>query len=320
MMRLIRLLLAFLALLAASAQPALAQAGTAKRIALTFDDVPRAPGPWLGEDERTVRLIAALRRAGVRQAAFFLNPGRIAERPGAVDRIDAYVAAGHVIANHTYTHPKLDNTAIADFIADIDAAGTWLGGRDGFRPWFRFPYLNEGGKDVAKRDAVRAALAARGLLNGAVTVESSDWFLENALKQAVANGETIDRDAARALYVESHVGAARFYDRLAARVLGRSPAHVMLLHETDIAALWIGDLVAALEADGWEIVTADEAFADPLYRLAPITPFAQGTLTESLAWEAGIPAPRWYERNDTKLAQKLFDQRVLGKESPREDP
>lgn len=318
-MGLLRSLLAFLALLAASAQPAFAHEGHPKRIALTFDDVPRAPGPWLGEDERTVRLIAALRRAGVKQAAFFLNPGKIEERPGAVDRIDAYVAAGHVIANHSYSHPKLGSTDTADFIADIDAADVWLRGHDGFRPWLRFPYLDEGGKDFAKRDAIRAALATRSLLNGAVTVESSDWFIESALKQAVADGETIDRDAARDLYVESHVEAARFYDQLAIRVLGRSPAHVMLLHETDIAALWIEDLVAALRADGWEIVTADEAFADPVYRLAPITPFAQGTLTESLAWEAGIPAPRWYERNDTELAQTLFDQRVLGKESPSEE-
>lgn len=315
-MRLIRLLLALLAVLAASVQPALASNGHPKRIALSFDDVPRAPGPWLGEDERTVRLIAALRRAGVKQAAFFLNPGHIAERPGAIDRIDAYVAAGHVIANHSNTHPKLGNTEVADFVADIDAADLWLRAHHGFRPWFRFPYLDEGGKDFFKRDAIRAALAARSLINGGVTVESSDWFLENALKQAVADGEAIDRDAARDLYVESHVGAARFYDALARRVLGRSPAHVMLLHETDIAALWIEDLVAALRADGWEIVTADEAFADAVYRLAPITPFAQGTLTESLAWEAGIEAPRWYERNNTSLAQKLFDRRVLGKEDP----
>lgn len=315
-MRLFRFLFALLALLLASISPAVATETRAKRIALSFDDVPRSPGPWLGEDERSIRLIAALRRAGVAQAAFFLNPGHIEERPGAIDRIDAYVAAGHVIANHSFTHPKLGNTDVADYIADIDAADAWLRGHDGFRPWFRFPYLDEGGRDFPKRDAIRAALAQRGLLNGAVTVESSDWFMENALIQAMADGATIDRDAARDLYVESHVEAARFYDTLAIRVLGRSPAHVMLLHETDIAALWIEDLVAALRADGWEIVTADEAFADPVYRLAPITPFAQGTLTESIAWEAWIEAPRWYERNNTELAQKLFDQRVLGKESP----
>ena len=118
-----------------------------------------------------------------------------------------------------------------------------------------------------------------------------------------------DRDALRDLYVEAHVEAAEFYDTLARQAIGRSPAHVMLLHETDIAALWIADLVAALEANGWTIISADEAYADPFGEYAKTfdTPSAQGTLTEMVAWEAGIPAPRWYRGNDTGLAQQLFD-------------
>lgn len=35
-----------------------------------------------------------------------------------------------------------------------------------------------------------------------------------------------------------------------------------------------------------------------------------------VAWEAGIPAPRWYRGNDTGLAQQLFDLRVLGLPPP----
>ena len=55
-------------------------------------------------EQRTERLIAALRRAGVRQAAFFVTPGHL-EQPwgaGGEARIAAYVRAGHVIANHSY--------------------------------------------------------------------------------------------------------------------------------------------------------------------------------------------------------------------------
>ena len=100
-------------------------------------------------------------------------------------------------------------------------------------------------------------------------------------------------------------------DELAFKVLGRHPAHVMLLHETDIAAFYIADLVAALRADGWEIITADEAYADPIGQLRPDVPSAQGTLTEAIAWERGLPAPRWYERNDTRVYSRLFRERVL---------
>jgi len=284
-----------------------------KRIALTFDDAPRARGAFLSEDERTRLLIANLAAAGVDQAAFFVNPGQIDDADDE-RRIAAYVAAGHVIANHSATHPRLSRVEATAYLADIDAAEDWLRGRDGYRPWFRYPYLDEGQGDRAKRDAVRAGLDQRGLSNGYATLEAIDWFYEAAAKKAVADGHEIDRHALRDLYVQAHVEAAEFYDGLAREALGHSPAHVMLLHETDIAALWIGDLVQALRDRGWTIVSVDEAYADPVAALAKTydTPVAQGTLTEMVAWQKGLPAPRWYRGNDTRLAQEWFDTRVLG--------
>ena len=40
-------------------------------------------------------------------------------------------------------------------------------------------------------------------------------------------------------------------------------------------------------------------------------PSHQGTLTELMAWQKGLPAPRWYVRNDTKLMAALFNEQVL---------
>ena len=305
----------FLALLLAvllSACASVAPQASEKRIALTFDDVPRDRGAWLCDEDRTRRLIAGLEKAGVEQAAFFLNPGRIPEKPGAEARIAAYVAAGHVIANHSATHPHLNATDVAAYLANIDAATAWLKDRPGYRRWFRFPYLDEGQSDRAKRDAVRAGLAARGLSNGYVTIDASDWFYEQEAIDAVRAGKAIDREALRDLYIESHLQSAEFTDALARRALGRSPAHVLLLHETDLAAFWIADLVRALKATGWRIVSADEAYADPISRITPDVPVAQGTLIEAIAWEKGLPEPRWYPRNNTELAGRLFAERVMG--------
>jgi len=290
--------------------PAVAQ----KRIALSFDDTPRHAGAFMTPDARAKMLVQALRKARVEQAVFFVTTGNL-DKPGTGNgaaNIARYVKAGHVIANHSFAHKRLSGMAAADYLADLDRAGAWLKGQPGYRPWFRFPFLDEGGKDKAKRDALREGLAARGLSNGYVTAEASDWNIEGLAAAAKQAGKTIDMKALRDLYVESHVEAAEYYDALAVKVSGRSPAHVMLLHETDIAALFIGDLVAALRANGWEIVTADAAYADPIRLLRPDTPFAQGTLTEALAWEKGLPAPRWYERNDLKIANPLFARRVLG--------
>ncbi|MEH3046368.1 polysaccharide deacetylase family protein [Sphingomonas adhaesiva] len=314
-MTLRRLILAIAMLLAASSATA-----EGKRIALTFDDVPRARGPLFTPDERTRRLIAQLRRAKVAQAAFFVNPGSLA-RPDGVGgerRIAAYVAAGHVIGDHSFSHPALGKIGATAFLADIDRSEAWLKGRPGYRPWFRFPFLDEGGQDRAMRDTVRAGLARRGLANAYVTVDGADWNMEDQLRQAVQAGKSVDRRALRDLYVETMVRSADFSDALARRVTGRSPAHVVLLHETDLAALYVADLVAALRRDGWTIVTADAAYRDALATApAPDAPDARGSRIEMIALEKGVPPPRSYERNDTRLANRLFATRVLHeKEAP----
>ena len=290
--------------------PAAAQ----KMIALSFDDAPRGRGAFFTPDERTQRIIAELKQAKAPQAVFFVNPAAIGQGDGVggAERIAAYVAAGHVIANHSNSHKRLSTTDTAAYLADLDAAEVWLKGRPGYRPWFRFPFLDEGGKDKVKRDALRQGLAARGLRNGYVTAESSDWHLENLTREAVQAKKTIDRKALGELYVTWHVEAADFADAMMRRVTGRQPMQVMLLHETDLAALHIGDLVRALRKAGWTVVSADTAYADPIGKEMPDTPAANGTLTEALAWAAGVPAPRWYRYNQTDLATALFREKVLG--------
>lgn len=286
-----------------------------KRIALSFDDVPRGAGAFLTPDERTARLVETFRSRQVPQPVFFLNPVRIVHFGSGIDapkRIGAYVAAGGVLANHTDSHPKLSKVSADYFLADIDRAEAYLKTQGkAYRPWLRFPFLDEGGPDKAKVAAVRAGMAARGLMNGYATIDGSDWNMEGKAIAAKKAGKPIDIDALRTLYVETHVQSADFGDDLARRALGRSPAHVLLLHETDMAGLFLGDLIDALRKDGWTIIGADEAYADPIHLEKPDVAWTAGTLIEQIAWEKKLPKPRWYERNDVKIADKLFDERVL---------
>lgn len=308
-----------LALLAAACLAACATATPEvpgpKRIALTFDDVPRNAGAFLTEEERTTVLIGNLERAGVEQAAFFVTTGNLDQTTGGAERIARYVAAGHVLANHTHSHWHLSEVPAEAYLADIDRAAAWLAPHAANRPWMRFPFLDEGGEDRAKSEAVRAGLAARGLINGVVTIDASDWHYDDLATRAKLAGQPMDMEALGELWVESHVESAEFNDDLARRVLGRAPAHIMLLHEADVTALYVADLVAALRANGWQIVTADEAFADPIARMLPQVPSTQGTITQMLAWERGFPQPRSYPRNNQALATAEFERRVLKKGS-----
>jgi len=281
-----------------------------KRIAFSFDDVPRGKGAFLEPNERPRLLIEALKTAGIEQAAFFINTGRITIYDDDAADIAAYAQAGHVVANHTARHSKLSAVSAETFLADIDAAEVWLKDRPNYRPWFRFPFLDEGRKNRAKRDAVRTGLKKRGLMNGYVTVDASDWYLEDMAISAARAGKIMDWNGLRDLFVESYVQSANFSDDLARRTLGRAPVQMILLHETDLAAMFVDDLAAALKADSWTIVTADEAYRDPIAYMEPDIDFADGTRTQMLAAERNI-GNRWYQRNDQKVAKKLFAERVL---------
>lgn len=256
-------------LTACQTQPASEPRG---RIALTFDDAPLGDGVFLTGAERTERLIAALAEAGVEGAMLFVLTENIEDEPGGADRLRAYTAAGHVLANHTRSHSGLSATEPDIYLADIDAATKTLAAYDNVAPYFRFPFLDEG-RTVEKRDALRAALQARGLKQGYVTVDNYDWYLNSLAAEAVRSGHPIDMDALRDAYVEILISDVEFYDRIAQAALGRSPAHVLLLHENDLTALFVGDLASALRMRGWAIIPALDAYEDPIAAQLPDTLF-----------------------------------------------
>ena len=257
-----------------------------KRIALSFDDGPRGDGPAFSGTERTQALIETLRVIQPVPAVFFVKTSNF-KRASDTRRIAAYAAAGHLIANHTHSHQWLSDTDTEEYIADIDRAQELLQPFDNRRAWFRFPYLDEG-RPRPKRDAVRRALAERQLINGYVTVDNYDWYIERKWQEAAAMGKQVDLAALQGVYVDMLIGAVEFYDDLAVRALGRSPVHMLLLHENDVAALFVDDLVRALRKRGWQIVSPDETYADPVASETPVTLNTRQGHVAALSIEAGV--------------------------------
>lgn len=288
--------------------PALAENN--KRIALTYDDAPRPDTTLAGED-RAQRLIDELASAGVEQTAFFVVSSRL-DSPERLKRIESYASAGHVIGNHSHTHRWFSEVSAEDYLADIDTAGIALKVFENTRPWFRFPYLNEA-PDLEKRDAARAGLDERGLMSAYVTVDTYDWHLDALYQQAMKDGRPVCTAALGKLYSDMLVEAANFFDQAARDYLDAVPAQIMLLHENDIAAMFTGDLVAALKADGWEIVTADEAFADPIADILPDTQFLGMGRVAALSRLAGKPGREFtYLAVEEADINAAFETRVIG--------
>lgn len=260
----------------------------AQTLALTFDDGPnRVRTPRLSPDQRNAAILQALKEAKV-QAIVFANGidgGDTAEGRAA---LAAWGEAGHLVGNHTYSHLRLAD--LAAFKTDFLRCDAMIRGIPGYAKLFRFPYLKEGATlDI--RDGMRAALAEAGYRNALVTIPTFDWLIDERLRSRLRRDPQADLEPYRTYYVEDVLDQADRARALALKLTGREVAHAVLLHHCLLNALFLGDLIRALRANGWTLVGPLEAYADPLYRQAPRTLDTGTSLLKTLAAEQGlIPA------------------------------
>ena len=235
---------------------------------------------------------------------------------GAKERLDAYSNAGFLLANHSHSHQSPTKIPLEKYIADINQADELLKNRKGFVPFYRFPFLQHGNTKES-RDRLREHLASTGYKIGYVTVDNLDWYMNSLLQQALAKGQHVDYEKLGELYVEVMTQAVTFYDDIAIKYLNRSPKHTLLLHENDITALFIGDLITALKRNNWRIISANDAFTDPIAAELPdVIHQGQGRVT-AIATSKGANAEdmRNYLENTDNI-DALFTKRKVFSNKP----
>lgn len=261
----------------------------AGRLALSFDDAPWGPGAFLTGPQRTDSLITKLAALGIDQVVFFCVTARLGYHRGH-ERLERYAAAGHLLGNHSHAHPQAPEYGGAGYLADLQEAHDSLRKFSTFVPWFRYPFLNEGPTRPV-RDGLRAALDSLGYRNGYVTIDTWDWYLAERCRWAQREGKHIDRQKLGEVYVNMIWESILFYDSLARKILHRSPKHILLLHENDLAALYIGDLVQRIRAQRWQIISPQQAYRDSLATQIPdVLENNQGRIV-AIARERGYSGP-----------------------------
>ncbi|MCW8997350.1 MAG: polysaccharide deacetylase family protein, partial [Kangiellaceae bacterium] len=247
---------------------------------------------------------------GVPQVAFFSVSSRL-DAEGK-QRIQTYNDAGHIIANHTHTHPDFNKLSLAEYKDDFLAADTALDHYSNFQKLFRFPYLREG-NTLKKRDGLRAILKQHNYRNAYVTLNNYDWYIESLFQKSLKNGTKINFEKLGNFYVGVLLESIEYYDQMARKHIGRSPKHVLLLHENDIAALFIDDLVAALKNKGWKIITPTEAYTDQLvdFQVERIFKFNPGKIGE-IARVKGQKKGLWHHTFEEAYLDMRFKTEVLG--------
>ena len=282
---------------------------SAQSLALSFDDgfnpaaQPQA-GQW------NAQILATLREHKIK-AVLFPSLVRIGGADG-LPLVAAWSQEGHLVGNHTASHQSLGdpNVTLAQFIADVQVADEALRELPTFTPMLRFPYLKEG-ETRAKRDGMRTWMADHGYKGAPVSIDASDWYYNRVFAEYVQAGNSANAERVKQHYIRHVLDRASYYNRLGQDVLGRSPAHVILLHTNQINAATLPDVIAALTANGWTIIPADTAFQDPLYTEAPDTLPAGESVIWARAKLRNLPDLRYPAEDAVYEAPLLRDAGLL---------
>lgn len=132
------------------------------KVILTFDDGP--------EPEHTPRILDVLVKEGVQAVFFFL--GEKLQRPGALDIVRRAASEGHLIGNHTFSHPNLTQVSPEEIRSQILRTHAIISEFEPKHKLFRPPYgsCNKSVRAIAKKLNYETVLWE---------VDSGDWKPEN---------------------------------------------------------------------------------------------------------------------------------------------
>lgn len=288
------------------------ETASAQIVAFTFDDGPKLERtPLLSPQQRNDAMLAALARHRVK-AALFVTWNLGADRVDGLALARAWGEAGHFLADHTLSHPDLNDAGItlAAYQEEILACAGHIRPLPGFRPWLRYTYLRQG-NTPEKVAGMRRFLQEQGLRNAYVTLDTSDWRLNQALVQTLQAKPDADLAPFRTVYMSHLRQRAEAYRALGLRLFGREIPHILLIHHNLLNALFLDDAIRLFRAMGWTITDPETAYRDFVYTLDPQRPAPGQSLLISAGRSLGYLPPDWERMLDDGDAE-IAELRRLG--------
>ncbi len=250
-----------------------------RTVALTIDDLPFVTGedkPMLPTDAKRAevgnrKLLRSLAHHNVPVTGFVIQKGVEDLGPSSGTKIlREWAERGFDLGNHTYAHPNFDDLTIEQFEDQI------VRGEESIVPvmkavgrnvaFFRFPF-NHTGDTRKKHDSVAVFLARRGYRLAPCTIETSDWMFDRAYVQMLNSHDQASASRLRADYLAFTAAQIDYFSKLNQQVIGHEPPEIMLIHDNQLNADVIEQLLALFEKKHYRWVSLDEAEKDPAYRI-----------------------------------------------------
>jgi len=248
----------------------LVSAQTPRRaVAITIDDLPRG-GDGSGPSFDAVwsmnqRLLRPFKEDRI-PVTGFVNQGRAADvgLDGLRRLLDLWLDAGADLGNHSHSHFNINAVPLSEYTADIvkgePVLRAALEARGKTLRYFRHPFLFTGPNAEIKA-GMQAFLDAHGYRVAPVTIDDADYMY------AALYTRPEYRDRVRAEYVPYMESVVAFFEARSVEVVGREFPQILLIHDNELNADLMPQLLQMFRRRGYAFVTLDEALADDAYRL-----------------------------------------------------
>ncbi len=223
------------------------------------------------------------------QAVFFVTGANKLDKKGQF-LLKSWNDMGHRIANHSFTHPNFNSEKNSShlFKNELLRTDSIISKLNNSIKLFRFPYLKEG-RNKSKVDSLRSILTENNYRNGYVTIDASDWYVNQRLIDRIKERgiEKTEIDRFKEFYIAHIMDRADYYEKLSYQINEKHINHTLLLHHNLTSALFLGDLIERFKEEGWEVVNGDEAYQDKIFDKIPDPDFAGESLIWSMAKQSG---------------------------------
>ena len=251
-----------------------------------MDDPSVDIGPFMTWREANHRLLNLFAQRGLKVALFVC--GMRVDQSEGKKLLSDWDREGHPLCNHSYSHLNFNGEKVPyeRFASDFARNEPILQPYGHRTSLFRYPGLKEG-DTAGKRDSFRAFLKSRGYRNGSVTIDASDWYVDQRMRERLAKDPHSAEEPYRDYLISHLLDRASFYRQLALDTLGHEIRHTLLVHYRPLEALFLADVMNAFEKAGWKWINAEDAFKDPVFSSEPQTLPAGESLVWALAAERG---------------------------------
>ncbi len=236
-----------------------------KEICITFDELPVSPTFNEPPAEKVLRpIMDALKKHNVKAAGFVIgqNIG------SSFDLLGEWLNNGNRIGNETYMYSDLNEVSIEAFIKDIMAGDreleTMLNGFGQKPRYFRYPYLHYGTTVEAQR-AVSLYLSDHDITVAHATIVVDDYLYNLSLQKIGREPDSVEYDMLLNEYVNHVLDQIERADAQSKQMLGRSCRQILQLRANRLNAMFIDEMLTAIENLGYKFITIDQALNDPVF-------------------------------------------------------